>query len=86
MRDRGVDSLEREMGNTKGSMKEASREEIKVMRAERKADARMKALFNDTLKPERRGGKVTSTGDRYESKARGSWEVTWSGEPSTLGQ
>lgn len=85
MRDRGVDFLEREMGNIKGSMKEVSREEIKAMRVERKGDVRMKAFFNDILRFERRGGKVTSIGDRYELKVRGSWEVIWLGELSILG-
>ena len=42
---------------------------MRVVRAERKAEARMRALWKDALRPERRGS-VMSAGDQCESMAQ----------------
>lgn len=43
---------------------------MRVVRAERKAEARMRALCKDALSPERRRGSVMSAGDQCESMAQ----------------
>lgn len=42
---------------------------VRVLRAERKAEARMRALCKDVLSPKRRGS-VMSAGDQCESMAQ----------------
>lgn len=61
-----MDLLETEMGNAKQSVKGASREMIKTIRAERKAEVRMQTVFKDILRLERMGSHVMSIGGGCE--------------------
>lgn len=47
---------------------------VRVVREERKAEARMRALCKDTLRPDGRGGSVMSAGDQCESTAQAVWK------------